>query len=357
MLGFRVNRRIRIGVIGAGRVGQIAHIAQYAGMPDLDVAIADLRPQLAAEAAAAFGVAEVFADHHALLQSGVDAVVVVVRRQATGPIVLDAIRAGVDVLSEKPMALTLNAATMLCDAARASGTRYGVAYMKRYDAGLNVARRYARSNRAELGAVRGVVAWSAGGESGAAADAFAMTGEPRPDGLETWGVAPVWLPVEWQLAYEQTLNVHSHVTNAVTYLVGERLEVECADYDGAVIRCNARAGDIPVRFEFRENPPDVTWSEGIHVQLARGALEIVFPAPFAQHAGAVVRVSRAGSATTLHDGGGPGAWSSQAVGFAQWVRGARAFASPAADALGDVAFFDRLWSLLARARYAGCSNA
>ena len=99
---------IGIGIIGAGMVGQMCHLANFVANPGCRVvALADLRPELAAAAAAKFGVQRVYRTHLEMLaDSEVTAVVVVTRRRATGPIVLDALNSGRHVLSEKPMAYT-----------------------------------------------------------------------------------------------------------------------------------------------------------------------------------------------------------------------------------------------------------
>ncbi|WP_162131081.1 Gfo/Idh/MocA family protein, partial [Bradyrhizobium liaoningense] len=97
-----------IGIIGTGMVGQMCHLANFAANPSCRVvAIADLRPDLAAAAAQKFGISRVYGTHRELLaDSEVSAVVVVTKRRATGPIVLDALNSGRHVLSEKPMAYT-----------------------------------------------------------------------------------------------------------------------------------------------------------------------------------------------------------------------------------------------------------
>src|SRR6478609_2542696 len=101
-------------------VGQMCHLANFASNPACRVvAVADLRPDLAAAAARKFGITRVYATHRELLaDSEVSGVVVVTRRRATGPIVLDALNSGRHVLSEKPMAYTTAQATSLVEAAQ-----------------------------------------------------------------------------------------------------------------------------------------------------------------------------------------------------------------------------------------------
>nr|WP_249798175.1 Gfo/Idh/MocA family oxidoreductase [Bradyrhizobium zhengyangense] len=172
----------------------MCHLANFAANPACRVvAIADLRPDLAAAAAQKFGVSRIYGTHHELLADReVSAVVVVTKRRATGPIVLDALDSGRHVLSEKPMAYTTDQAASLIEAARRQNLVYAIGYMKRHDAG--VARALAELVRLQtdqpLGRIVGARGWCFGGHTGGSHDTFVMTSEARPDGLELWQDGP-----------------------------------------------------------------------------------------------------------------------------------------------------------------------
>src|SRR5258706_15974669 len=99
---------VRIGMIGAGMIGQLAHLSNYVRTPGCRVtALAELRPDLGKAAMDTFGVPKMYGSHREMLAANeIDATVVVTRRPATGPVVLDVLNAGKHVLSEKPMAHT-----------------------------------------------------------------------------------------------------------------------------------------------------------------------------------------------------------------------------------------------------------
>ena len=60
--------KVRIGFVGVGSMGQCAHLRNYAALPDCEVvAIAELRPELAAQVANRYGVPNVYRDHRELL--------------------------------------------------------------------------------------------------------------------------------------------------------------------------------------------------------------------------------------------------------------------------------------------------
>ena len=143
-----------------------------------------------------FGIPKLYSSHTELLDDPeIEAVVVVTRRHATGPIVLDALQSGRHVLSEKPMAHTRAQAERLVSA-QPVGKSYAIGYMKRHDAGVAQAKILldALQRSGELGRIVLVRAWCFGGDTGVGSQGFVMTDEVRPDGIELWPIAPDWVP-------------------------------------------------------------------------------------------------------------------------------------------------------------------
>src|SRR5947209_4014157 len=99
------HTRLNIGMIGAGFIGQLAHLMNFTELTECRVvALAEFRPELRRRVAARFEIARTYATHRELLQDAqVDAVVVVTPRTYTGPVTLDCLKANKHVLSEKPM--------------------------------------------------------------------------------------------------------------------------------------------------------------------------------------------------------------------------------------------------------------
>src|SRR6266850_3209607 len=156
-----------VGFVGAGMVGQVAHLANFASLPVCRVvALAELRPELGRMAAAKFGVKKLYQSHRELLADNeVEALIVVTRPHAHGPIVLDALEAGRHVLSEKPMAHTVEQALRLVQAAERRRVCYAVGFMKRHDAGAQLAKALLDGLResGELGRIVLVRAYCFGG--------------------------------------------------------------------------------------------------------------------------------------------------------------------------------------------------
>ena len=215
---------VRIGMVGAGMVGQLAHLANFTQIPGCRVtALAELRPRLGALAAEKFGVPTVFDTHRDMLAADViDAAVVVTRRPATGPVVLDVLNAGKHVLSEKPMAHTIEQGSRLVEAAARRQLTYSIGFMKRHDEGTAAAKQLLGQLIAnnDLGRVILMRGWCFCGEFNIRSDGFVMTDESRPDGLDLWPSAPDWLPKKFHEDYAWFLNVFVHDLNILRYFVG-----------------------------------------------------------------------------------------------------------------------------------------
>jgi predicted dehydrogenase len=275
-----------IGIIGTGMVGQMCHLANFVSNPACRVAaIADLRPDLAAAAAARFGVSRVYHTHRQLLDDpDVSAVVVVTRRRATGPIVLEALRRGRHVLSEKPMAYTSTQATSLVNAARARNLVYGIGYMKRHDAGVARAMALLQKLRgdASLGLLLSARAWCFAGDTGGARNNFVMTKEARPDGLELWPDGPDWMSPGVRPGYDRFLNVFSHILNLTRHLLGPSpaLSESNVAMDGTGT-FSLDFGGVGCSFELGDETGG-PWREGIEISFERGVVTIELQPPFAE---------------------------------------------------------------------------
>src|SRR3990167_8571727 len=127
-------QKLNIGIIGAGFIGQLAHLMNFVEIENCNlIALAELRPILRQKVAARFGIPHTYASHIELLNNNdIEAVIVVTPRQLLGPTVLDCLKAKKHVLSEKPMAGSSEQGQRLLDEAKKQQVQYVVGYMKRY---------------------------------------------------------------------------------------------------------------------------------------------------------------------------------------------------------------------------------
>jgi predicted dehydrogenase len=121
-------------VIGAGLIAQVMHLHYLRELSDrFEVAaICDVAAENAAASAARYGVGRTCTDWRELLGEPLDAVLVLTGG-SHAPMAIEAARAGLHVLVEKPMCFSAAEAAAMVDAADAAAITLMVAYNKRYD--------------------------------------------------------------------------------------------------------------------------------------------------------------------------------------------------------------------------------
>ncbi len=128
--------RKRVAMIGAGLIGQAMHLPHLTLLRDrFDVAvIADPSRTVRERVGDRFGIpVRVASAAEAIAQPGLDAVVIASPNAAHAATVLDALAAGLHVLVEKPLAITLEDVDAVVAARDSAGKVVQVAYNNRYD--------------------------------------------------------------------------------------------------------------------------------------------------------------------------------------------------------------------------------
>ncbi|WP_375422988.1 Gfo/Idh/MocA family protein [uncultured Friedmanniella sp.] len=143
-------------LVGCGDVS-VVHAEALAALPDVElVAVCDTDPGRREAAAEAYGVPG-FADHRALLDRGrPDVVHLATPHHTHASLAVDALRAGVHVVLEKPVAATLAEADRLIAEAQRSPAKIAVCFQNRYNTAVAAMHRLLTSG--ELGPVLGAAA-------------------------------------------------------------------------------------------------------------------------------------------------------------------------------------------------------
>ncbi len=320
--------RVRIGFVGVGTMGQVAHLRNYAATPDCEVvAIAELRRGLGRQVAARYGVPRVYGSHTEMLAAEeLDAIVAVQPFTRHGVLVPELLEAGVPTFIEKPLAGSVEAGERILAAVRASGTWLMVGYHKRSDPATAFAKaeigRLKQSG--ELGALRYVRIlmpagdWVAGGFAG-----LIRTDEPIPQ--VAWDPPPADMDEETYRAYLTFVNYYIHQVNLMRHLLGEAYGVAYADPSGVLLAVQSESG-VAGTIEMSPYTTTVGWEESALVAFEHGYVRLELPAP--------LTVNRPGSVEILRDPGGGrtpeavrpqlpwiGAMQQQAANFVRAVRG------------------------------------
>jgi myo-inositol 2-dehydrogenase/D-chiro-inositol 1-dehydrogenase len=129
------QQTLRLGVLGAGRIGKI-HIENLANrIPGAEVvALADVFPEELAAVAGRFGISKTYADYRQVLElPEVDAVVVATPTNTHYRMILDAAAAGKHIFCEKPIDLALERIAEINRAVALRGVQLMVGFNRRFD--------------------------------------------------------------------------------------------------------------------------------------------------------------------------------------------------------------------------------
>jgi len=128
-------KRLRTGLLGAGLVGQAEHAFYLWEERDrFDfVALGDASASVRAAVGARYGLKELHPDLKGLLGAKLDALVIAAPDPFHPALAVGALEAGLHVMCEKPLALTLSGCDRIAAARDRTGRVLQVAYMKRYD--------------------------------------------------------------------------------------------------------------------------------------------------------------------------------------------------------------------------------
>lgn len=343
------ERRLSLGMVGAGFIGQLAHLMNYVEVRNCRVvALAEMRPELRRRVAERYAIPRTYASHRELLRDpDVEAVVVVTPRPHTAPVVLDCLQAGKHVLSEKPMAGTSSQAEQLVAVAKRNKLHYAIGYMKRHDEGVQSAKRLYDEGTASgaLGRVLFARAHCYMGDSYCNADGHVVTDEKPDYGDAGWPTAPEWLPAQWHKSFAAFANTYSHNVNLLRFLVGVRPRVEYASLaqDGGQISV-LDFGAFRAALETGRSTSR-GWDEVTEIYFEHGRLTIRTPPALLKNVPAAIELYRAGQVqeTLAPQIGWTWSFRRQAQAFVNDVLTGRESIASGEDSLEDLRVIEEIW--------------
>lgn len=134
---------VRIGLIGCGSISD-SHLQAYAANPQVKLtAVCDLNEERARRTAKQYGIEGVHTDYRQLLADpNIDAVSICTWNNSHAEISIAALRAGKNVLCEKPLCKTVDEALAIRQAVEETGRVLQVGYVRRHAANIEVLKRF-----------------------------------------------------------------------------------------------------------------------------------------------------------------------------------------------------------------------
>jgi len=314
--------KVRIGFVGVGGMGQAAHLRNYVINPDCEVvAIAELRPELGRKVGERYGIGKVYSDHRQMLaKEQLDGIVNIQGFTFHAALLPEVFAANLPVITEKPLASTIEAGKQIIASLKATRAKYYLAYHKRSDPATMWVKgkmeQLARSN--ELGALRYVRIvmppgdWSVQGfsQNVSSQEPIPPTGtqaDPKPAG---------WSDAEFS-KYVGLVNYYIHQINLMRHLFGEDYHVKYGDRNGVTMTVESASGVTGV-LEMAPFQTTFDWQESALVCYEKGWIKLELPAPLA--------IDRPGKATLYSDPGN-GAEPTESSPHLPWIHAMRAQAT------------------------------
>lgn len=131
---------MKVAVIGCGTIANSAHIPAYIKNKEADIAyFCDIIPERAQAAVETYGCGTAVTDYHAILADPeVEAVSVCTPNNVHAPIAMDCLRAGKNVLCEKPAARTYAEALEMQKVQHETGKVLNIGVVNRFNNGVNL---------------------------------------------------------------------------------------------------------------------------------------------------------------------------------------------------------------------------
>jgi predicted dehydrogenase len=126
---------LRVGIVGLGRVAQIAHLPVLRSLRQLYevIAVSDVSTELRSRVGDEYAISRRYSTVYDLLEEEeIDVLFVLTPDETHSEITVAALEAGVHVFVEKPMCLCIREANDILAAQKRSGKRVMVGYMRRY---------------------------------------------------------------------------------------------------------------------------------------------------------------------------------------------------------------------------------
>lgn len=288
------ERKIRIGFVGVGGMGQRAHLRNYLTLEDCEVvALAEIREQTGQLVGDRMGIPKVYRDHQEMLAAEeLDGIVASQPFDAHATLLPEVYGKVKHVFTEKPLAVSIKAGEELAGLAAETATVHMVGYHKRSDPAtayaLDVVNDWKQSGAmGKLTYVRILMPagdWTANGLIGildaddAPAQPVVRESAAMLDLAGAEADKPAW---EWQgLArdYVGFVNYYIHQVNYMRHMLGEPYKVTFADRSGVLLAVESQSG-VTGTIEMSPYRTTIDWEESILVAFEKGYVKIELPAP------------------------------------------------------------------------------
>lgn len=142
-------KKLKVGIIGCGRISRF-HAMPAKAQPNVELAaVCDILPERATALAKFLGgKIKTYTDYKKMIKTEkLDVVHICLPHYLHSPVAVDAMKLGCDVLTEKPMAISMEQGEAMVKAAKSTKRKLGVIIQNRYNAGSQLVKQCLESGR------------------------------------------------------------------------------------------------------------------------------------------------------------------------------------------------------------------
>jgi len=284
---------IKIGFIGSGFVGQVAHLHNYNEIDNVNIsALAELRLGLGRKVAQKYNIENLYKNHNELLENekNLDAIILIVRRHQTSTLAEEVLKNKINLFTEKPMAPTYAQGQKNLKIAIKNNLHYVIGNMRRHDDGVKytkeILNEYILSN--EIGSLISYRSYCYAGGDYCNIDGNIKTTEKNliENNLP---ISPAWVEKSDEKNFEKFQNYFVHNINIINfffendYLVSNKI----TKANGGSIFFDHR--NFFGQFDYAYLESDL-WEEGIDFHFTHGTIKVSLPPAFLKNQPAKVEI-------------------------------------------------------------------
>lgn len=336
-----MNQALRVGVIGLGRIAQVAHLPAIEKSASVELAaIMDTSPFLVESVQRRYGGVGC-TETASFLEVPMDAVVLCVPDRLHFLLARAIIESGRHVLVEKPLAVSVAEATELVGLGRETGVVVSVGYMKRHDPAVL----FARANRDAIGEIYSATAW------------YRVMAETRlevqatlfPEQFHDQQVISVENTIKAENPRYRLITHGSHLLDQIRFLTGEASWVAANTvFQGQDQAWHGTVGTKQgalVSFDL-VNSVHAHWAEGFDLYGSRGHISIRSPYVFSKRGSSVKLFDEAKRETVIPTFTNTDLFKNQIDAFAEVIRSGQNDQLSGVDAISSVSLLDAVFESL-----------
>jgi predicted dehydrogenase len=336
-----LRRALRVGVVGLGRIAQVAHLPAIEKSTTVELAaVLDTSAVLVNAVKHRYGGVG-YTDIDSFLEADMDGVLVCVPDRMHFPIARVIIESGRHVLVEKPLAVSVAEATELVELGRKNNVNVCVGYMKRHDPAVM----FARANREAIGEIYTATAWY----RVMAATRLEIQETLFPEQFHDTEITSQEKQIKRENPRYRLTTHGSHLLDQIRFLTGEPSWVSAQTVTQGVEQAwhgtvGTAQGGL-ASFDL-VNSVHGHWAEGFDLYGSRGHISIRSPYVFSKRGSTVKLFDEAKRETLIPTFTNTDLFKNQIDAFSELIRSGESDQCSGIDAINSVRFLDAVFESL-----------